>query len=247
MRVASIGDLHLAHRPRLDGFRGPESELLGLLDHLEANHDRIVLLGDLIASDYGRLPGSRADVVHATLDRYGAVARRWRSEPYVMVFGNHDVVLEQELGARESVDFEHEGFRAHLIHGHQYDPLIGKLAQPTTWTLGLARRLGGGPLVDRIEGPLFRKLQQRAGRRGSPERAAMSMLDAGGHDVIVMGHTHVVRCEAGIRGVYANSGALTARFLAYTSIDLNRREVRVCQLRGGRPEILGQWRAAQSQ
>ena len=117
MRVASIGDLHLCDSPTLDGFRGPESSLLGLLDHLERTHDRIVLLGDIVGTDYGTAPGSSAAVLRATMRRYARTVERWRAPPYTLVFGNHDPITEAELGARESVDLEQDGFRVRLLHG----------------------------------------------------------------------------------------------------------------------------------
>ena len=62
---------------------------------------------------------------------------------------------------------------------------------------------------------------------------------AGSKLVVVMGHTHQLRCQASGPGVYANSGATTADFLSYVSVDLSAREVRVCRLRVGGVEELG--------
>lgn len=244
MRVASISDLHLGTRATLDGFRGPESKLLEFLDHLERDHDRIVLLGDVFATDYDRVPGSSAAALHATLERYSAVARRWQAPPYTLVFGNHDPITEVELAAVESVDLCHEGFRARFMHGHQFDPLLGPHAPLTTWAIGGVRRMGGQRIADFLEGTFYDHTLELAARwYGSLELAACNMIQAQQAEVVILGHTHLQACRPCGRGVYANAGATTASHLSYVSVDLDERELHIFKYADGVAHELEAWRS----
>lgn len=244
MRVASISDLHLGQSPALDGFGGSEFVLLQLLDRLERDHDHIILLGDIFATDYGRRPGSSAEVLHRTLQRYRATARRWREAPYTLVFGNHDPITEKELGAREHVELEHRGFRARWQHGHQFDPLLGPHAPLTTWAIGGLRRAGAQGLANLLEGPVYERGLDIAARFGpSLAAGAGEMVGRDEADAVIMGHTHQTACRAMGEGVYANAGATTAAHLSWVSVDLANREVRVCKLDGGKVRELAVWQS----
>lgn len=240
MRIASISDLHLGQNPALDGFRGAEAKLLGLLDHLERDHDRIVLLGDIFATDYGRVPGSCAEALRRTLDRYRTTHQRWQNGPYTLIFGNHDPITQVELGAREHLELEYRDFRVRWLHGHQFDPLLGPHAPLTTWAIGGIRRLGARGLADLLEGPVYDRGLDIAARFGkSLARGASEIASRGQADVVVMGHTHQPACRASGRGIYANAGATTADHLSWASVDLANREVRVSKLEGGTITELG--------
>jgi UDP-2,3-diacylglucosamine pyrophosphatase LpxH len=229
MRLAAFGDLHLGHHPRLDKFAGREDFLLHFCDHLEQHYDRVILLGDIYQTDYGPLPGSRPDVLSAVLERYPRISRRWSQAPYQHVFGNHDLITRSMLDAPESLHFEDDGWRVWLIHGHQFDPLIGRGMRPyrVTWFMGGLRRLGLSILADVLEGPVFVRMQRAARRLGALDVTARALLETGQHDVVVMGHSHLQSCAPFGDGVYANSGMGTPFELPFVSIDTAMRRVEV--------------------
>jgi predicted phosphodiesterase len=225
LRLATVSDLHLGHAPPFDRFEGGEERLLRYLDRLERTHDVIVLLGDVFQTDYGWRPGSRADVLDAALERYPRAVRRWRAPPYRLVYGNHDAVTRERLGALEELRLEVDGWRAWLIHGHQFDPFIRDESYSVTWSIGLMRRLGLERVPDFLEGPLYEAMQRAARPIGAQDLAARRALLANRCDVVVMGHSHRAVCEPSGRGVYANSGTSGARRFGYVSIDGATRRV----------------------
>lgn len=236
-RIAAFGDTHLAHLARLDKFRGDEDRLLGWADHLEAMHDRIVLLGDLYQTDYGGRPGSRSEVLARAIERWPRISARWREPPYVALFGNHDRVLAQAWGAREEVLLEEGGTRLWFVHGHQFDPLVrdGGHAPWVTWSIGGMRRLGLRLAGDFLEESLFAFLQGVARPLGAPDRTGVAALRDGRADVVVMAHTHRTRWRAGGHGVYANPGGCLDGTLRYASIDVTGRVVEIRRLTAGGP------------
>jgi predicted phosphodiesterase len=227
MRIASFGDLHLGHTQVLDKFQGREEVLLRFDDHLCRTHDRIILMGDIYQTDYGKVPGSRSEVLEAILKRYSQVVQRWRSSPYRSVFGNHDMITQKLLGTSRQIRIKKDDWRIWFIHGHQFDPFIGEkghLPFFVTWMIGGMRRIGFSCLADFLEGPFYdfgQRLFQRL------ERAARTALSHGKNDIMVMGHSHQTACRQLGNGVYLNSGACCYDSMLYTSIDTLRRIVEV--------------------
>ena len=92
MRIAVISDLHIgAEDFRPDGFGA-------FLDHLECEHDEIILLGDVFECYFPVLPwGALAD--HDHFDRrYHDITDRFRSSKYTVLSGNHDIVAWRARG-----------------------------------------------------------------------------------------------------------------------------------------------------
>lgn len=232
MRIASYGDVHLSHSPVLDKFRGGEETLLRFDDHVSRHHDQVILMGDMFQTDYGRFPGSRADVFEAIACRFPRITARWRSGVHRALVGNHDAVTRTILGAEEEIRMTNGEIMLRFIHGHQFDPFIagrGRMPSLVTWLVGGSRRIGLRRLADYVEGPLYWRCQRTFPR---VDGAAMQMLIRGEADVVVMGHSHQVTCRSAGGGIYLNSGECDANWLRYLSIDT---ESRVAEIRAYAP------------
>ncbi|MFZ2448812.1 MAG: metallophosphoesterase family protein [Syntrophobacteraceae bacterium] len=233
MRIAAFGDLHLAPTLLSDRFRNVEDHLLRFDDHLTRSHDKIVLMGDIYQTDYGRRPGSKTEMLEKAIERYPRITRRWNSPSCAMIFGNHDLVTERHMNAVKQVCLTDKGFRIWLIHGHQFDPLIREGPVPFffTWMMGKVRLLNFRRVADFLEGHFYMTCQRLARSLGSPRFAARNALMMGKYDTVVMGHTHQPACASFGKGIYANSGACSPDHLEYVSIDTITRavELRVFQ------------------
>ena len=58
MRIAVLSDLHLGAGDKADRTRGHDEHLLAVLSVLEAEHDQIILLGDVWETLTCRFPGT---------------------------------------------------------------------------------------------------------------------------------------------------------------------------------------------
>jgi len=227
MRIATFGDLHLGHTPLLDKFGRREDDLLRFDDHLSRTHDRIILMGDVYQTDYGIYPGSRSDVLEAIMKRYPRIVSRWGFSHYGGVFGNHDRITQKLLGTLRQIRIKTDGWRIWLIHGHQFDPFIGRKARLpylVTWIVGGMRRIGLGRLADFLEGPLY-DFGQRIFQR--LDMAAWKALNSGKNNIIVMGHSHQMTCRPLGKGIYVNSGTCSPDAMRYVSMDTRKRLVEV--------------------
>ena len=236
MRIATFGDLHLCPSLSSDRFGNDEEQLLRFDDHLRELHDRIVLMGDVFQTDYGSRPGSRGDMLEATMQRYRRISGRWNSPACTMIYGNHDVVTARRMRAVEEIALDSNGMRIWLTHGHQFDPLISEGPAPfmVSWIVGQFRRMGQKGLADLLEGRFFMVCQRLVRSLGSPRSAARNALMQNERDVVIMGHTHQAECVRFGNGVYANSGACLPNHLGYVSIDTLTREVQLRQFQGSK-------------
>jgi predicted phosphodiesterase len=228
MRIAAFGDLHLTHRPELDKHGADEAALLRFDDYLRHSHDRIVLMGDILQTDYGHYPGSRAEVLGAVLGRYPRIFRRWRLPNCTMLYGNHDRIAESIMGAVQQVRLAADGLRMWFIHGHQFDPFIAKrglVPYMVTWVIGGLRRMGWYRLADYLEGPFYQTGQVRFPHLS---REARREMIGGGLDLVAMGHSHTIACRSMGKGFYLNAGHCTTRQMRYLSIDTHSRLAQVC-------------------
>ena len=84
MLIAVLSDLHLGQKDALDRFHreeGAEERFMRLLNYLENNVDRIVLLGDIFETLRPRRY-SRADAeLYAVLDAYPEIAKKVFDDP----------------------------------------------------------------------------------------------------------------------------------------------------------------------
>ena len=101
MEIAVISDLHLGPGGAADGFGHDDSDFIRFLAFLEANFERIVLLGDIWETLTGSLPGDpRAELLAARL-AHPEIARRLSRPVYTYIHGNHDLVAGAALRARD--------------------------------------------------------------------------------------------------------------------------------------------------
>ncbi|MCA9691677.1 MAG: metallophosphoesterase family protein [Nannocystaceae bacterium] len=227
MRIAAISDLHIGPRARGDAFGHREDAFLERLDALEAAHDRIVLVGDVFQTEHGvalsrRVAARELARARARLPRLAA-----RLAGYDYVHGNHDEVSRVELAAPSELRVEADGFAVLFVHGHQFDPVLRRvapLARAATWATGRMRAAGLAPLADWFEGRDIQIKHDRFGRADGPYASACrGLLARHGVDAVVMGHTHVpVRYEFP-EGVVINTGSCSRGAWMYASIDTRAR------------------------
>ena len=231
MRIAAISDFHIGPTERVDCFHHTPESFHQFLDGLEASHDRIVLLGDLFQSEYGAWLGSKTESAQllAAQRRLPTLWRRFQSEPYTYIHGNHDAIAQQVSGALSELRVECDGFTVYFVHGHQFDPLLQRVsavARLSTWFSGRVRSVGLGRAADWLEyQDVSIKHRRYQGMSGPYALAATKLLREQAADLVVMGHTHVPQKLALSGGVYANTGTCSHRQRMYVSIDTQRRSV----------------------
>src|SRR5262249_57149970 len=92
MRIAVISDLHIGSEDfSADGFGE-------FLDHLEGEHDEIILLGDVFECYFPVLPWKALAEYERFDGQYHEITRRFRSAKYTLLSGNHDMVLRRARG-----------------------------------------------------------------------------------------------------------------------------------------------------
>ena len=230
MQIAALSDLHIGANSRSDSFRHREADFLTFLTELEADHDRIIILGDLFQTEHGWLPGrsmARRELGRARR-RVPSLWRRLSTSPYSYIHGNHDTISATALGAPEFLHLTADDFAIYFIHGHQFDPLfrhIYPLARASTWFSGRLRNAGLGPAADWLEHhDVTIKHERFKGHAGPYASAARRLMREHGVDVVVMAHTHIGDRLELDEGILANTGTCMRDFV-YVSIDTVARTV----------------------
>lgn len=228
MRIAAISDLHIGTRDRTCGFRHDTRAFTTLLDRLEADHDEIVLLGDVWQLDHEALPG--ASSANRAL-RAARARARWLDERldaggYTLVHGNHDVWTRDLLGAASRVDRTHGRHIAVFVHGDAHDPVLTgapRVSHTATWFTGRLRWAGLRGAAERLEEQDVQiKARRFQGASGPYADGARRLAREHGSSVVVMGHTHVPTLLDCGGVLLANTGTCSrARFMG-VSVDLGR-------------------------
>ena len=141
MRIAVISDLHIGAEEFVpDGFGE-------FLDHLEREHDEIVLLGDVFECYFPRLPWKALAEYDRFDHLYRDITRRFRSAQYTVLSGNHDMVAQRARGIPSRTERGGPGFRILLSHGHENEsayqsPLKIRLVELYMWLVYRLKRLG---------------------------------------------------------------------------------------------------------
>lgn len=232
MRIAALSDFHIGARRHTDGFRHDLARFERFLDRLEAEHDRVVLLGDIYQTDHAPWPTARAAgrMLARAQRRLPTLAERFAAPPYVYVHGNHDAIAGPALGCPERIRLPGR-FPVLLTHGHQFDPIAvrtPKLADLGTWTTGRLRAAGLRPLAGWLEHrDVAIKDRRFRGPRG-PYAAGAERL-AREHDapIVVMGHTHCPSITPLAGGVLVNTGTCSGGRTMWASVDTERGTVAV--------------------
>ena len=233
MRIAAISDLHIGTRDRTCGFRHAPERFCAFLDRLEADHDEIVLLGDIWQLDHEALPG-RASAVRALARarrRATWLDARLRNGRYALVHGNHDVWTRAELGAEHTLVRSYGGHRAVFVHGDDFDPVLGKatrVSHAATWFTGRLRWAGlRGPAEQLEEQDVRIKARRFQGVDGPYATGARHLARTHQSDLVVMGHTHVPTLIDVGETHLANTGTCSRQRFMGVSVDLGSGKVRL--------------------
>lgn len=223
MQLAVISDLHLGPGDASDSFGHDDAEFLRFLRWLERNFDRVVLLGDVWETLTARTPGDPARALRMARDAHPTIARRFTSQRYLYVHGNHDLIAGAVDGAPDEVVLEADGVRLLFTHGHLGDGLVQRarwVSELGVWMGAWIRRLGMSAayrLFDRIDA-------WRGGAHPEPDACAFQTWAVRraaqrNADVVVTGHTHLAtRAEHGAR-LFLNSGTCSDGGLSFLALD----------------------------
>lgn len=233
VRIAAISDLHIGARRHTDGFRHDLAAFGRFLDRLEAEHDAVVLLGDVYQTDHALVPTAAAArrMLARARARVPALADRFDRPPYLHVHGNHDAIAGPALDAPERLRLPGR-FPVLFTHGHQFDPVAVRAqwaADLGTWSTGRLRALGLRPLAWWLElRDVSIKDRRFRGPHGPYARGAEALVREHAVPIVVMGHTH---CP-GItplreRGVMVNTGTCSGGRTMWVSIDTDRGAIEV--------------------
>jgi UDP-2,3-diacylglucosamine pyrophosphatase LpxH len=233
MRIAVISDLHIG----ADDFS--PAGFVDFLDHLEGEHDEIILLGDIFECYFPVLPWKALAEYERFAWTYRDITDRFRSPKYTLLSGNHDMVLRRARGIPSRAERGNDGYRILLSHGHEveaafHSALRTRLVELYMWFVYRLKRLGFRAPYDFS---YARDYEWNMKDGGVAHVAAARNLVRRGYDVVVFGHTHVERhVEFGGDGTYINTGDCVQRRM-YASIDLERRECRLLEFPGRRVPV----------
>lgn len=229
MRIGVFSDLHLApgSTSRCTASR---EDLLDLCERLEDGCDRVIVAGDLFDLDRPRIPGDWRGQLRAIRREYGVLVERL--ERFDWVYGNHDYQLQLER-----VPEERELITADLgvmvLHGHQWDMLLKKVPgvpQTANFIAGWLQRADLQRTARFFQRAPW-AIEQAVGRVRSGDdfvdrgiRGARGLI-ASGWDLVVAGHSHLLRLVPTVGGLYVNSGSLCENTLDYVIIDLGEGRV----------------------
>lgn len=225
MKIAVISDLHLAPAP-INRCTASEAELLGLFDELEARADRVVVAGDLFDLDRPRVPGDWRGQLEAIRAEFSPIYARLKA--YDWLIGNHDAGLRR-LGVPRERYFIGPKARALICHGHRWDMGLKKvpgLAASANFAAGWLGRAGwgeGARQLGRVPLALDERWQQASGRALGPDRGlrgGRELVKEGPWDIVVCGHTHLLRLDVGGGGVFVNSGSICQGYIDWALVDL---------------------------
>lgn len=241
MRIAALSDFHIGTRRHNDGFRHDLARFGRFLDRLEAEHDAVVLLGDIYQTDHALVPTRAAAqrMLARARERVAPLTERFARAPYVHVHGNHDEVMGT-LGAPEHLRLGGR-FEVSFIHGHQFDPIAVRApwaADLGTWSTGRLRAVGLRPLAWWLEQrDVSIKDRRFRGPQGPYARGAQGLVHEHGTPIVVMGHTHCPGITPLSRGVMVNTGTCSGGRTMWVGIDSERGTIEVHgagEVHGGR-------------
>lgn len=233
MQIAVISDLHLGSGDRSDAFGHRDAEFLRFLKQLEADFERIVLLGDVWETLTSDRPFDAVTGLRRARDAHPSIAERFRRRNYVYVHGNHDLVAASVDGAPGEWLLDCDGLRLVFSHGHHHDWLIRRarwLSESFVWLGAWARRVGCAS-VYRIGYWLDELCSRPAPHPGrdSFQTWALALAQARSADVVVTGHTHIADIQRHQDRLFMNSGSCSEGKLSFLAIDTKTHQFDLCQ------------------
>jgi predicted phosphodiesterase len=232
MRVAVISDLHLGVGDRSDSFGHDDWTFLAFLKSLEADFERIILLGDIWETLTLPRFGDPREGLRCAREAHPVLARRFEMPKYHYIHGNHDLVLGQVGGAPSATFLEADGIRLGFTHGHHHDWVIRRarwLSEGCVWLGAWARRIRLSALY-RLGRAWDMALSRPAVHplADSFQLLALEKAKRRSADVMVTGHTHFgLRAEVDGR-ILLNSGSCTEGNLSYVAIDTKAQVFQLC-------------------
>jgi predicted phosphodiesterase len=232
VRIAAISDLHIGARRHTDGFLHELDRFGRFLDRLEAEHDAIVLLGDVYQTDHALVPTAAAArrMLARARARVAALSERFERAPFVHVHGNHDAIAGPVLAAPERLRLAGR-FSVLFIHGHQFDPVAVRArwaADLGTWSTGRLRAVGLRPLAWWLEQrDVSIKDRRFRGPTGPYARGAEGLVHEHAAPIVVMGHTHCPGITELRHGVMVNTGTCSGGRTMWVGIDSERGTIEV--------------------
>ncbi len=103
MKKAIVSDLHIGSGDETDRFGHDDYEFLVFLNHLEANFEKIILLGDIFETLTGRKYGKRMDELRRCFQAHPEVSKRLvgHRRKYIYIHGNHDLVSAEAFSIKD--------------------------------------------------------------------------------------------------------------------------------------------------
>lgn len=229
MKIAVLSDLHLAPG-RLNRCGVRPEDFTRILDHLDATYDEVIVGGDLYDLSRPLRPGDWEAHRTLILREFGELIERL--EAYPGVFGNHDRA-RQHLGVPETLS-RTSGIRLWIQHGQQFDGNLKKvpgLEASANYISGLSARLGVQGIGEAL-GAVPAGLERLALKNGPDANTlgAAQILATTDYDVIITGHTHLLRAVQTEYGVIANSGAWESE-PQWVGVDLESGELELVRYR----------------
>ena len=240
MNIAVLSDIHLGRGDDADRRRGQDQELLRLLDYLELNYDRIILLGDIWELLTPRCPGMPKRELKVVRSAHPKIAQRFTQAPYEYVAGNHDYVVEKIEGVPKEIMVEVDQLSILFTHGHQFDIWSKQLryvGEFVVWTSGWAARFGTQALTrffDRLHNLLTGTSVHKQISNMEEKLIEYSLK----HDaqVTVIGHTHVPGIFEYKGHLLVNSGHCLGERLHFVSINTHQSLIKVYRVLQGQTE-----------
>jgi len=218
-----FSDAHLgAHKPEKESLK--KKKIAELCELVKKDGDRLVILGDLFDFWFEyryTAPKEHYDV----LFMLGEVKKAGIKLDYVS--GNHDFWMddffEKQMGIslhRDSLDFEYEGRKIHLLHGDGLSKkdsgyrFLKKIFR-NRFNIWLYRKLPPDwavPLARNVSGKSREHTSQRDSQFVSDYRDYALNKIKSGFDVVVLAHLHMPILENLDRGIYLNSGDFIEHF-----------------------------------
>ena len=233
MNIAVISDLHLGPGDASDSFGHSDSDFLPFLKRLEADFDRVVLLGDIWETLTSLWPYEPAEGLRCARQAHPELASRFERSKYLYIRGNHDIVAGWVEGVPDELLINADGVRLLFTHGHHHDWLIRQarwLSEWCVWMGAWIRRVGFSALYQfgnfldlAMSSPNVHPL------RDSFQNWAFALAQHQKADVIITGHTHhALRSEHNSR-LFLNSGSCSEGQLTYLAIDTKADVYDVCK------------------
>lgn len=230
MKIAVISDLHIGDKSSTDMFKHKEKDFINFLDYLEDRFDKVVLLGDIYECLCPKLPFKAEKQLNKVISTYPEISERFfTNRKYIYVPGNHDYIACKVFNLPDSLIINTDGIKIIFKHGHQYDNLIYKAPK----TCEFFSCLGGWMLRCRMESlyNIIRNIERDINDAGTGvtqfHLKAVYEAEKMGAQLVVTGHTHMMRKFKYNDVTYANSGTCSNGHISFLKINTEKGSVKV--------------------